>query len=426
MRPFRTLAFILCITAAQAQSKHSARSAADAKPSGPTVLIDTTLGRITCSLYSQQAPITSANFTGLASGDKDWTDNGAHTVQHGKPFYDGIALFALTDAVSAGDRLGGNTGQAGEAFPAEKNALTFDRPGRLAMSRNPSATPAAKGAPILNSSSLFFISAYADDELAARAGTIFGQCDDASLPVIRDLTHTLLSSENHFKPPLAINRMIVLKPGDPVPALSPDVPTASITPQAGPAPMAALPAPEPTGPTARMDLTVEGKPFGQLSCRLFQDEAPAGVANFIGLVNGTKEWKSPATHQVMHNKPFYNGLSFGRDIPDFMIQNADLPGDPKGGGDIGFHFGVETVPGLDFDRAGRLAYANAGPDTNESEFFITENPVHRLDGKFTIFGQCDDASVKLVSTISHMRRDPHNKPLTPVIIRKITITSSRP
>jgi peptidyl-prolyl cis-trans isomerase A (cyclophilin A) len=108
-------------------------------------------------------------------------------------------------------------------------------------------------------------------------------------------------------------------------------------------------------------------------------------------------------------------------IPDFMIQNADMPGDPSGGADIGFHFGVETVPGLTFDRPGRLAYANAGPDTNQSEFFIAEHPMHRLDGGYTIFGQCDDAGVKVVEAIARVPRDEKNKPLTPVVIRKITI-----
>jgi len=83
------------------------------------------------------------------------------------------------------------------------------------------------------------------------------------------------------------------------------------------------------------------------------------------------------------------------------------------------------VPGLTFDRPGRLAYANAGPGTNASEFFITEHAVHRLDGNYTIFGQCDDATVKIVEAIARMPRDAHNKPLTPVVIRHVVISGAQ-
>jgi len=190
---------------------------------------------------------------------------------------------------------------------------------------------------------------------------------------------------------------------------------AQVTPHAMGMPVAGIPSPEPTGPTAVIETSM-----GTLSCRLFDKEAPVGVANFVGLENGTKEWKNPATHAVVRGKKFYDGLSFRRVIPDFMIQNADLPGDPSGDGDIGFHFANEIVPGLTFDRPGRLAYANAGPNTNESEFFITEVPNHRLDGNYTIFGQCDDASVKVVDAIARVPRDEKNRPLTPVVIRRIT------
>jgi peptidyl-prolyl cis-trans isomerase A (cyclophilin A) len=184
-------------------------------------------------------------------------------------------------------------------------------------------------------------------------------------------------------------------------------------------PTVVVPSPEPTGPTAVIDTSA-----GTITCKLFSKEAPIGVANFLGLVDGTKVWTSPATHKPMHGKRFYDGLGFGRVIPDFMIQNADMPGDPSGDGDIGFKFGVESVPGLTFDRPGRLAYANGGPDTNQSEFFITEHPMHRLDEGYTIFGQCDDASVKVVEAIARMPRDEKNKPLTAVVIRKITISGA--
>lgn len=408
-------------SAMHGQVRKSTKAIAAPAPSGPTVVLDTTLGRVTCSLYRKQAPATADNFVALATGTKDWTDAATGTVMHSKPFYDGTAIFAITDGIISGDRMGGGKGVAGAPFAAEKSGIGFERAGRLVMAAIPPGSPADKSAPGQTNSSLFYITGYANAEFARRGGTVFGQCDDASLPVVRELAHTLLSSDNHPATPLGINHITVLQPGESVPAVADAVPPASITPQPGPMPIPAIAPPEPTGPTAIIDIAVNAKPLGQMTCRLFKDETPIGTANFIGLVNGTKDWKSPATHQIMHGKRFYDGLSFARVIPDFMVQNADLPGDPKGGGEIGIKFDNEVVPGLTFDRPGRLAYANAGPGTNSSEFFVTEHAVHRLDGLFTIFGQCDDASVKLVEAIARMPRDEHNKPLTRVVIRRITI-----
>ncbi len=106
-----------------------------------------------------------------------------------------------------------------------------------------------------------------------------------------------------------------------MPAVAAAVPLAQVTPHPVPMPVSEIPAPEPTGPTAVIDTTM-----GTLTCRLFDKEAPIGVANFVGLAEGTKPWKNPATHVEMHGKKFYDGLSFRRVIPDFMIQNADLAG----------------------------------------------------------------------------------------------------
>jgi peptidyl-prolyl cis-trans isomerase A (cyclophilin A) len=421
------LALRLCLVflgaSACGQARHAATSAkAEPLPTGPTVLIDTTLGRVRCKLFLRQAPVTVANFIGLAEGSKDWTDNASGTgvLVHGKPFYDGVAFFGIADGISTGDRLGGGKGLAGPAFPAEKNSLTYERDGRLIMARVAPVAGSDKSAPEMTSSSLFYLLGHGSSEFARRGGTVFGQCDEASLPVITAIDHTLLSRDNYPLTPIAVNHITVLRAGEPEPPLATNVPPAAITPQPPPMPVADIPAPEPTGPTAIMDVTINGKPAGQLTCRLFKDEAPIATANFIGLVNGTKDWKSPATHVTMHGKRFYDGLTFKRIIPDFMIQNADMPGSPAGG-DIGFKFDNEIVPGLTFDRPGRLAYANAGPGTNSSEFFITEHAVRRLSGNYTIFGQCDDASVKLVETIARVPRDTHNKPLSPVVIRRITI-----
>jgi len=170
------------------------------------------------------------------------------------------------------------------------------------------------------------------------------------------------------------------------------------------------------GPTAVIDTTA-----GKMTCTLFPDKAPIGVANFIGLSDGTKDWTSPVTHQKKHGVPLYDGTIFHRVIPDFMIQGGDPQGD--GFGDPGYSFKNETSPDLKFDRPGRLAYANSGHDgTNGSQFFITEVPYPSLNGGYTIFGQCDDASVTLVKKIARMPRDANDKPNTPVKINHITIT----
>ena len=167
-------------------------------------------------------------------------------------------------------------------------------------------------------------------------------------------------------------------------------------------------------PTAIIDTTA-----GKITCTLFPKDAPIGVENFIGLSTGTKDWTSPITHQKKHGVPLYDGTIFHRVIPEFMIQGGDPAG--SGAGDPGYKFKNETSPDLKFDRPGRLAYANAGPDTNGSQFFITEVPYPSLNGGYTIFGQCDDASVELVKQIARMGRDPYDKPFRPVKINHITI-----
>jgi len=159
-----------------------------------------------------------------------------------------------------------------------------------------------------------------------------------------------------------------------------------------------------------------------MTCTLFPDKAPIGVKNFIGLATGTKDWKSPATGRMIHGKPLYSGTIFHRVIPEFMIQGGDPAG--NGTGDPGYAFKNETSPDLTFDRPGRMAYANAGPNTNGSQFFITEVPYPSLDGHYTIFGQCDDASVELVKKIARMPRNGNDLPNNPVKINKIAILGS--
>jgi len=183
---------------------------------------------------------------------------------------------------------------------------------------------------------------------------------------------------------------------------------------APPAAKPASPAPAAsTEPTAIIHTTA-----GDLHCTLFPKVAPIGVENFIGLSKGTKDWTSPVSHAKKHGVPLYDGTIFHRVIPAFMIQGGDPEG--NGEGDPGYKFKNETSPTVLFDRPGRLAYANAGPGTNGSQFFITEVPYPSLNGGYTIFGQCDDAAVELVKQIARMATD-GEKPLRPIKITHIEI-----
>jgi peptidyl-prolyl cis-trans isomerase A (cyclophilin A) len=170
----------------------------------------------------------------------------------------------------------------------------------------------------------------------------------------------------------------------------------------------------PNGPTLVMDTSM-----GRITCQFFQKEAPKTVANFIALAEGTKDWTDPQTHQKIHNKSLYNGTIFHRVIPDFMIQGGDPIG--TGTGDPGYTFEDEFNPDLNFDVPGRLAMANSGPNTNGSQFFITEVPTEHLNQKHTIFGQCDEPSINVVKAIARVQRDDNDKPVTPVILQKVTI-----
>ena len=161
---------------------------------------------------------------------------------------------------------------------------------------------------------------------------------------------------------------------------------------------------------------------GNITCTLFPKQAPLTVANFIGLATGTKDWKDPKTGKMMHGVPLYNGTIFHRVIPNFMIQGGDPIG--NGSGDPGYSFKDEFSPSLTFDQPGRLAMANSGPNTNGSQFFITDVPTPHLNGKHTIFGQCQDLDV--VKKIARMAADPrNNRPNDPPKIIRIKIIEPR-
>jgi len=170
----------------------------------------------------------------------------------------------------------------------------------------------------------------------------------------------------------------------------------------------------PNGPTVVMDTSM-----GRITCQFFQQQAPKAVANFIGLAEGSIDWTDPDTKKKQHHKPYYDNTTFHRVIPEFMIQGGDPTG--TGMGDPGYSFDDEVNPDLNFDKPGRLAMANSGPNTNGSQFFITEQAYDSLNQHYTLFGQCDDSSVEVVKTIARVQRDSNDKPVAPVTLKKVTI-----
>lgn len=155
---------------------------------------------------------------------------------------------------------------------------------------------------------------------------------------------------------------------------------------------------------------------GTITCQLFSKEAPNTVANFVGLARGTKKFEDPKSGKMV-NRPFYNNLTFHRVIPNFMIQGGDPLGNGTGG--PGFTFDNENT-NVKFDRAGILAMANAGPNTNGSQFFITVAPQPSLQGSYSVFGQVTSGQ-DVADKISQVPRDGDDKPITPVVIESITI-----
>ena len=156
---------------------------------------------------------------------------------------------------------------------------------------------------------------------------------------------------------------------------------------------------------------------GEIACRLFEDKAPITVANFVGLAEGTKEWTDPKTGKKV-KRPFYNGLVFHRVIPGFMIQGGDPLGNGTGG--PGYRFPDEIRPGLTFDKTGKLAMANAGPNTNGSQFFITVGPAEWLNGHYNLFGEVV-AGQNVADKIAQGALVGPDRPKDPVMIKKVII-----
>ena len=157
---------------------------------------------------------------------------------------------------------------------------------------------------------------------------------------------------------------------------------------------------------------------GNFTVELFEKDAPKTVANVIGLAEGTKEWTDPKTGAAV-KKPYYNGLIFHRVIPDFMIQGGDPLGTGTGG--PGYTFADEFQSGRKLDKAGILAMANRGPNTNGGQFFITLAETSWLDNKHSVFGEITDG-MDVVSRIGRTQTSkPGDRPVKPITIQSVTI-----
>jgi len=158
--------------------------------------------------------------------------------------------------------------------------------------------------------------------------------------------------------------------------------------------------------------------MGRIVVKLYEKETPVTVANFVGLARGTKLFTDEKTRATV-KRPFYNGLTFHRVIPGFMIQGGDPRGNGTGGGGIGT-IPDEFVDSLKFDQPGRLAMANSGPHTGTCQFFITDSTPEYLNGKHTIFGQVVEGQ-DVVKAITAVPRNSDDKPDTPVVIQSLLI-----
>jgi len=159
---------------------------------------------------------------------------------------------------------------------------------------------------------------------------------------------------------------------------------------------------------------------GRIVCELYPGKAPLAVENFVQLARGEKEFLDPVTREPVVRK-FYDGLKFHRVIPRFMIQGGCPLGNGMGG--PGYRF-QDEISDLKFDRPGRLAMANSGPNTNGSQFFITEVPTPWLDGKHTIFGQVIEGQ-DIVNKIARVPRGLRDAPTKDVLIKKLTIKEAK-
>ena len=158
--------------------------------------------------------------------------------------------------------------------------------------------------------------------------------------------------------------------------------------------------------------------IGDIVIQLFDDKTPRTVANFVDLATGAKEWIDPKTREKV-KRPLYNGTIFHRVIPGFMIQGGDPLGNGTGG--PGYRFEDEFHPDLKHSKAGILSMANAGPNTNGSQFFITHKATPFLDGRHSVFGEVVKGQI-IVDAIGNVARDFRDRPIKDVVLQEVIIS----
>ncbi len=163
--------------------------------------------------------------------------------------------------------------------------------------------------------------------------------------------------------------------------------------------------------------------LGDVSCELWPEKAPETVQNFVGLAEGTREWTDPRTRE-RRTDPLYDGTVFHRIIPGFMIQGGDPLGNGTGG--PGYRFEDETSADVTFSEPGLLAMANSGPNTNGSQFFVTDSSPTHLNGRHTIFGKCDMETVRKIMAVplAASPRGEMSVPTEPVTLQTVIIERS--
>jgi peptidyl-prolyl cis-trans isomerase A (cyclophilin A) len=161
--------------------------------------------------------------------------------------------------------------------------------------------------------------------------------------------------------------------------------------------------------------------MGDITIRLFESLVPNTVNNWVGLATGQIEWVDPSG--ARRNEPLYDDTIFHRVIPDFMVQAGDPQGDGRGG--PGYRFRDEFHPKLTHSKPGILSMANSGPNTNGSQFFITEVATPWLDKRHSVFGEVIE-NVQLVKSMARVPKGMHDKPIKDIILRRVNVFRATP